>query len=462
MKKIILLLLLFFSSAVSETYYTGLIFDDDAYDNAPRSATLLTRDIAFLPSSVSLEAYTPEVGSQGQTGTCNAWATAYGARTILESIAYHRMNRSQSTKNAFSPSYIYNQIRLEEGCNDGTYIHDALNLMKSEGVAKFSKFGFNCDKAVTDKDKQNASSYKIQDYKTLFARQSQNKVQLVKKALSEKKPVVIAMKIAKSFHKRGEHTWQPKGNEYQNISALGGHAMVVIGYDDHKDGGSFKLMNSWGKSWGDNGFKWVRYQDFQYFVPYAYELISAPLPTEQVSMGGALAFIDSNGQKMKATYDKHRGIYVMNQSYYSGTRFNFIMTNKEPIYLYAFGLDALAKSKTIFPHNHKVSPYQGYTNSSIAFPDEFHYIQMDNTKGKDYVVVLYSKNPLKLDKIQTLVENQKGTVRQRVNAVLRDKIISKNINFKKHNIDFDYKGHKNIGADSKDMVIAVIVEFDHK
>lgn len=74
MKKIILLLLLFFSFAVSETYYTGLIFDDEAYDNAPRSATLLTRDITFLPSSVSLEAYAPEVGSQGETGTCTAWA----------------------------------------------------------------------------------------------------------------------------------------------------------------------------------------------------------------------------------------------------------------------------------------------------------------------------------------------------------------------------------------------------
>ncbi|CAA6817150.1 MAG: Cysteine protease (Fragment), partial [uncultured Sulfurovum sp.] len=336
--------LLFFSSAVSETYYTGLVFDDEAYDNTPRSATLLTRDITFLPTSVSLEAYTPEVGSQGQTGTCTAWATAYGARTILESIAYNRMNRVQSTKNVFSPSYVYNQIRLKQGCKHGTYIHDALNLMKSEGVAKFNSFGFNCNKKVTYKDKQNALPYKIQDYKRLFARQSQNKVQLVKKALSQKKPVVIAMKIAKSFHKRAEDVWKPKQYEYQHISALGGHAMVIVGYDDNKDGGSFKLMNSWGKTWGENGFKWVRYQDFQYFVPYAYELITKPLPTKQVSLGGSLEFIGENGQRMNATYDKHRGIYVMNQSYYSGTRFNFIMTNKEPIYLYAFGLDALAKS----------------------------------------------------------------------------------------------------------------------
>lgn len=294
-------------------------------------------------------------------------------------------------------------------------------------------------------------------YKTLFSRQSQNKVQFVKKALSEKKPVVIGMEVFESFGQING-VWRLKSYD----KSLGGHAMVVTGYDDSRYGGSFQLMNSWGNKWGDNGFGWVTYRDFQKFTHSAYELIPKPIPTEKIKMGGVLKFIDSNGQQMKATYDKHRGIYVMNQSYYSGTRFNFIMTNKEPIYLYAFGLDTLAKSKTIFPHNHKVSPYQGYTNSSIAFPDEFHYVRMDNTKGKDYFVVLYSKNPLKLDSIQRLVENQKGTVKQRLRAVLGDRIIHNNINFSKYDIDFNYNGTKNIGLNKKDSIIAVIVEFDHK
>ena len=462
MKRIFLFLVLLNTFSFSQTYSTGLLFDDEAYDNAPTSATLLTRDIKFLPPSVSLEAYAPQVGSQGQTGTCTAWATAYGARTMLESIAYNRVNKRQTTQNVFSPSYIYNQIRLEQGCKKGTYIHHALELMESEGVAKFSNFGFNCNKPITYRDKQNAFSFKIQGYKTLFNRRSNNKVQLIKKALSEKKPVVIAMKIAQSFHERNEHLWQPKQREYTNIEALGGHAMVVVGYDDNIQGGSFRFMNSWGKTWGDNGFKWVRYQDFQRFVTNAYELIPKPLPTKRVSMGGVLKFINENGNPMTATYDAYRGIYVMNQSYYSGTQFNFTITNKEPIYLYAFGLDSTAKTFRIFPHNNKVSAYQGYTNSSIAFPDEFHYVRMDNTKGKDYFVVLYSKTPLKLDKIERLIEKQKGTVKQRLRTVLGNRIISQNINFQKHNIDFNYKGYKNIGVNQKDSIIAVIVEFDHK
>ena len=88
MKKLLLLLMTLTSLAFSQTYYKGLVFDDNAYQNTPTTAKLLTRDFELLPPSTSLRAYAPTVGSQGQTGTCTAWATAYGARTILESIIY--------------------------------------------------------------------------------------------------------------------------------------------------------------------------------------------------------------------------------------------------------------------------------------------------------------------------------------------------------------------------------------
>ncbi len=35
----------------------------------------------------------------------------------------------------------------------------------------------------------------------------------------------------------------------------GGHAMVIVGYDDKQ--GAFKLLNSWGEVWGDQGYGWV-------------------------------------------------------------------------------------------------------------------------------------------------------------------------------------------------------------
>jgi len=220
MKKTLLLLLFFSSSVFSQPFSTGLLFDDDAYDKIPITAKL-TRGAERLPLSVSLEAYAPSVGNQGQTGTCAGWATAYGARTILESISQHRLNRALTTKNVFSPSYIYNQIRLEAGCKRGTYIEDALKLMRDEGVAKFNHFGFNCNRVVSFKDKRIASFYKIQGYKRLLVRNSSNKIYPVKKALSEKKPIVIGIRYFSSLQKRRENIWHPKQNDYNQHTNFG-------------------------------------------------------------------------------------------------------------------------------------------------------------------------------------------------------------------------------------------------
>lgn len=43
----------------------------------------------------------------------------------------------------------------------------------------------------------------------------------------------------------------------------GGQAVLVVGYDDRlrirSDKGAFLIRNSWGKSWGDNGYGWLPY-----------------------------------------------------------------------------------------------------------------------------------------------------------------------------------------------------------
>ena len=51
---------------------------------------------------------------------------------------------------------------------------------------------------------------------------------------------------------------EPQGGE----ESEGGHAMCVIGYDDTVNGGSFRIVNSWGTGWGDNGYFWLSYKDF--------------------------------------------------------------------------------------------------------------------------------------------------------------------------------------------------------
>ena len=47
-------------------------------------------------------------------------------------------------------------------------------------------------------------------------------------------------------------------------SILGGHAVLAVGYDDNLTigdmVGAFLIRNSWGESWGENGYGWLPYE----------------------------------------------------------------------------------------------------------------------------------------------------------------------------------------------------------
>ena len=44
-------------------------------------------------------------------------------------------------------------------------------------------------------------------------------------------------------------------------TSLGGHAMLLVGYDDGD--GTFIVRNSWGADWGDRGYCRMSYETFQ-------------------------------------------------------------------------------------------------------------------------------------------------------------------------------------------------------
>lgn len=68
----------------------------------------------------------------------------------------------------------------------------------------------------------------------------------------------IGFNVYESFENIGSNgLWNPKPDE----AVLGGHEVLVIGYDDSMNTGSFKVRNSWGSSWGASGNFWLKYSD---------------------------------------------------------------------------------------------------------------------------------------------------------------------------------------------------------
>ncbi len=259
---------------------TGMILDeneDQTYHSKPRRARYDSERFTELPLKVDLKPYAPLVGDQGEINSCVGWATGYGALTIQQAIENGWTDRRMITKNAHSALFIYNQIKVSD-CAGGSRISDAIDFLSSNGdcyARDFDRDVNNCQRNPEATIQEYAKKYKVSDYMTLFETDAgaRLKVLRIKESLAQGKPVIIGMKIRKNFArlKKGSKYWWP---DLGNTTPMGGHAMVVVGYDEADK--SFEVMNSWGRNWARDGFIKIKYKHFGNSCKYAYQLFLKP------------------------------------------------------------------------------------------------------------------------------------------------------------------------------------------
>jgi C1A family cysteine protease len=177
-----------------------------------------------------------------------AFAVAYGARSIEQ---YYTSNASsyRFDLNIFSPEYVYNQTKFGE-CGSGTAITTVLDLIKSQGVANWQAMPYSdvngCSLQPDPSQVSNASAYKIASY----AKIANTDQVAIKTMITLKHPVITTILADNSFVNAGA------GFIWKIDSGLG-VLPHICGYDDAKH--AYKVMNSWGSSWGDGGFSWIDY-----------------------------------------------------------------------------------------------------------------------------------------------------------------------------------------------------------
>ncbi|MCW8850689.1 MAG: hypothetical protein OQJ81_11970 [Melioribacteraceae bacterium] len=452
----ILLFLIIDISIVSEIsaqqYGTGLLLNDEAFENNAKSVTLMRGDYRDLPKKASIKIFSPTPGSQGSYGTCSGWSTAYAGRTILEGM---RNNWPQEIidSNVFSPSFVYNQIKFGDDCYSGASIIDALDILKEQGGLKLIDFAYDCNLNITEEDKNIAEEFTIIEYREVSNKSTSDKVIKVKKSLSQQKPVVIAIECPNSFFSAGE-VWIPGKSDYKRWST--GHALCVVGYDDDKYGGAFEIINSWGQEWGKDGYTWIRYYDFQYFCLFAFELIDKVVHEKyEWDLSGSLRFVESNSQPMRSLF--RNAMFEMENIYSSGTLFELFVSNNEPAYIYAFGTDTTNKTYKIFPFHNQMLAYLPYSENNFAIPDEGSYTMLDEVAGTTYYCFLYSNQELDIDDILEKFESNNGTFSENLNRALGDKLIlPKNISY------MDGEVIKFKAKSSGKNILPVIVKINHK
>lgn len=227
--------------------------------------------IAQLPKQVDLSPYCPTPGNQGTAQSCTGWAIGYGAMTIEKAKQVDQRNRQVINRNAYSATFLYQQLHGGD-CQRGVSISSVLLLAKNRGnclAGQFDRLTKDCRTVPGKGLKQKALTNRLKHYQLLFSNNHNalQKIEATRRSLAKGKPVIVSMKVKNNFYKvrkGAKYYWPTQGDQ----SIAGGHAMVIVGYDDQKR--AFRLLNSLGTNWGDNGFIWIKYQAFHELCRSAY------------------------------------------------------------------------------------------------------------------------------------------------------------------------------------------------
>jgi len=214
-----------------------------------------------MPESVDLTNYFPPIGDQGQYGTCVAWAVGYNHKSFLQAKAGNYTSFDNSTM--LSPKDLFWAIPNSDKGDDcgGTSFQSAYDVILSRGIASLSVVPYtslgDCSDSPEAGWTTDAANHKINSYREIDL-----DVDIIKSYLADGRAVVFGAKLGDEFfdYTSGVYDYQSYG--YTGDHAY--HAMILSGYDDNMGAnGCFRIVNSWGDDWGDNGGMWI---DQNFFV----------------------------------------------------------------------------------------------------------------------------------------------------------------------------------------------------
>ena len=203
--------------------------------------------IIKIPKKIDYTSKMSPVRDQGDEGTCVGFATATGMKEYQEIIDYNKLV-------VLSPRFIYTECKKIDSLPkvEGTTIRAAMIVLKKKGVCQEKFLSYTPHKkSKPQKDAiSDAKRFRIITYARIL-----NLTEL-RLNLYTKGPCVIGVEVFKGMMQTKNGLISlPKRNE----TALGGHAICVVGYDDEKK--LVKFKNSWSAKWGKKGYG---------FLPYTY------------------------------------------------------------------------------------------------------------------------------------------------------------------------------------------------
>ncbi len=184
--------------------------------------------------------YVTAVKNQGSCGSC--WA--FGGIAAFESAIYKKDNVEVD----LSEQYIVSCNTGGYGCSGGWWAYD---IMVNPGVPFESCFPY----AATDLPCDHNCTYPYQALGSGFAGPSNGvaTVENIKQAVLDYGAVNTCVFVDSVFQ---AYTGGVMDRCRKNTSRVN-HMVSIVGWDDSV--GAWKIKNSWGTNWGENGFIWMKY-----------------------------------------------------------------------------------------------------------------------------------------------------------------------------------------------------------
>lgn len=248
--------------------------------------------------SMLSEAALPAVADQGQLMSCAAFAMAYNlqshvsgqgqrdlrtpANQVSPAVAY-RVALSQGNQSAQQaqaaggtscPHYLDTAVYYGGTSNATVGYPNMLELTEAAQVAFID--GLDLQSVVPD------PRFGIGSWTSLDPRH----LDLLKDYLADGQMVAFGARVQENLG-----TFQGSGVYQAEGRVLGGHAMVITGYDDGRQ--AFRIRNSWGPRWADGGSVWMGYPTFTSTVTEAY--VARPVLDETIQPTGGAFTVDFVG-----------------------------------------------------------------------------------------------------------------------------------------------------------------------
>jgi C1A family cysteine protease len=216
---------------------------------------------ASLPGSVDLREWFSPVEDQSSLGSCTANA-GVGLVEYFEKKAFQKHIEA-------SRLFLYKATRnlMHETGDTGAFLRSTMGALVLFGVPPEEYWPYN----ITDFDKEpTAFCYAFaQNYQSITYYRldppgitKSDLLNQIKTNLSGSLPSMFGFTVYSSIDQAATTGKIPYPSSGDKI--VGGHAIVVAGYDDkmiiqNAKPGAFLIRNSWGTGWGDMGYGWLPY-----------------------------------------------------------------------------------------------------------------------------------------------------------------------------------------------------------